>query len=653
MDVPFLRDLLIIFATAVAVATGSRFLRLPSVAGFLLTGVLIGPSALSLVRDQHLVEVLAEIGVMALLFHIGLEFSPQRLRQIGRPFFIGGGVQTTATIGAGMLFGLAIGFGPQDALFIGFLLALSSTAIVFKLYGDRREIDAPHGRAAIGILLFQDFLLVPMIMVTPVLGGELLNASLADFIIRFVIGIGVVAVVFGAGRYALPRLMHEVARTRIREALLLGTIALGLGMALLTASFGFSLALGAFLAGILLSESDYSPQVIADILPLRDVFNSLFFISAGMLLSLGFVRENLGLVLGLSSAIIVMKAAICFLAVKALSYPHRTALLAAASLAQVGEFSFVLISVGLANGLLGESAYQTFLASAVITMLATPILVAGAPRIALRLPPAKLRDDETESFEDRPLEGHVIIVGFGLNGRHLAYVLRQAGIPYVILELNGETVREARAEGEPILYGDASRVEILERAAIERAAVVVFAISDPAAVQRAVPLARRLNRNLHMVVRARHIGEIDGIVAGGADAVVAEEFEASIQILSTVLRHYEVPENVIEAETKVLRGDSYQLLRSPDAATQLSDELIEALAAGTTAVFAVLADSAAAGKTIVEIDLRRRTGVTMIAVVREQTSHTNPAPDFCLQAGDRMVLVGSHAQIREAVDTLS
>jgi CPA2 family monovalent cation:H+ antiporter-2 len=651
MELAFLPDLVVVFAAAVVVATASRALRMPSVGGFLLTGVIIGPSALSLVRDQHLVEILAEVGVVALLFTIGLEFSPERLRRLGRPFLIGGGVQSTVTIliAGGVAF--ALGFEWPDAVFIGFLVTLSSTAIVLKLYGERRELDAPHGRAAVGILLFQDFLLVPMIIVTPVLGGGVGGASVGSFVARFVLGIGVVAALFIVGRFALPRLLHQIARTRIREALLLGAIAVGLGMALLTATFGFSLALGAFLAGILLSESDYSPQVIADILPLRDVFNSLFFISVGMLLSVGFVRDNPALVLSVSGAIVAVKTAICFVAVRLLAYPNRTALLAGASLAQVGEFSFVLIGVGLSNGLLDENVYQVFLASAVLSMLATPLLVAGAPKLAMRLPPAKLAGVESATASE-PRDKHVVIVGFGVNGRNLAHVLRQASIPYVVLELNGDTVRRARRDGEPILFGDASRLEILERAGIGKAAVAVFAISDPQAMRRAVRLAAALNPALHIIVRTAQVEEIDAAVENGADDVVAEEFEASIEILARVLGHYDVPANVIEAEAKALRGDGYHMLRQPSSVTPLSDDLVGALAAGTTCVFAVLSGSAAEGKTILETDLRRRTGASIIAVVRDVTSHTNPAPDFRLRAGDRLVLVGSHAQIRGAFEAL-
>jgi CPA2 family monovalent cation:H+ antiporter-2 len=652
MEFAFLQDLVYVFAAAVAVATLSRFVRLPSVGGFLLTGVLIGPSALSLVRDQHLVEVLAEVGVMALLFTIGLEFSPARLRRLGRPFLIGGGLQSLATIAVGALLATALGFDMSDAVFLGFLLALSSTAIVLKLYGDRREIDAPHGRAAVGILLFQDVLLVPMIIVTPVLAGNA-GGSLGSFVARFVIGVGVVASIFVVGRFALPRLMREIARTRMREALLLGAIAVCLGMALVTASFGFSLALGAFLAGILLSESEFSPQVIADILPFRAVFNSLFFISVGMLLSVGFLRDNLLLVLAVSLGVVLVKAIIAFVAVRLVSYPNRTALLAGAGLAQVGEFSFVLITVGLANGLLSATVYQVFLAAAVLTMLATPLLIAGAPRLAERLPAPVLAGCEPEAIKDRPRAGHVIIVGFGVNGRNLALVLRHAGIPYLVIELNGETVRKATAEGEPILFGDASSLAILHLAAVEGASLAVFAISDPAALRRSVRLAHTLNPKLHIVVRTRHVDEIDEAVRHGAAEVVAEEFEASIEILARVLGYYDVPLNVIEAETKVLRGDGYRVLRAADATVPpLSNELIEALAGGTTAVYAVTSACAAVGKTILETDLRHRTGASIIAVVRGVESFPNPKPDFRLAVGDRVVLVGSHTEIRDAMDVL-
>ena len=655
-QIPFLFDFVVILACAVAVVLVSHRLKIPAIVGFLLTGVLIGPSGLGLVGRTEEVEVFAEIGVVALLFTIGLEFSLERLREIRRAFFVGGSLQAALTIGATVVLARALGWTLSNAVFAGFLLTLSSTAIVLKLYTDRRELESPHGRVAVGILLFQDFLIVPMLFLTPVLGGSV-AASPAAIAGRFAIGVAVIAAVFAIARFVMPGLLYLIVRTRLREVLVLTTVVVALGLALLTETLGFSLALGAFVAGIILSESEYSHQVVAEVLPFRDVFNSLFFISIGMLLDLGFAAGHLALLAAVVAGIFALKASILYVVVWLMTFPHRTAMAVALGLAQVGEFSFLLATVGRANGLLDEALYQILIAAAVITMLATPALSAAAPRLALRLPARMRRRADASPPEPAgtlaPLEGHVVVVGFGVSGRNVARVLRQAGIPYLVIDLDGESVRAARRDNEPIVYGDAARHEILERARVAEAEVVVFNISDPVALRTAVAVARSLNPRIYIVVRVRRLAEMNGLYKLGADEVVAEEFETSIEIFTRVLARFAVPPNIIDVETRLLRGDKYRMLRSPASGHELSDKLVNALGAGTTAVFLLEPGSPAAGRTIRQVDLRRLTGASILAVTRDGEPRTNPAADLELLAGDSLVLVGSHAEVRAAFDRLA
>jgi CPA2 family monovalent cation:H+ antiporter-2 len=653
--IPFLLDFVVIVVAAVAVVLVCHRLRVPTVVGFLLTGVLIGPSGLGLVGRTEQVEVFAEIGVVALLFTVGLEFSLGRLREIRRAFFAGGSLQAAFTLAAAVGVAAAAGVALPRAVFLGFLLTLSSTAIVFRLLADRRELESPHGKVAVGVLLFQDFLIVPMMVLTPLLGraGAASPGGVAG---RLAIGAGAAAAVFAVARYLMPRLLYQIVRTRSREVLVLATVGVCLGLAVATEALGFSLALGAFVAGIILSESDYSHQVVAEMLPFRDVFNSLFFISIGMLLDLRFVAAHPLALAALTAGIVALKAAVVVAVVRVLAYPARTALSVGFALAQVGEFSFVLAQVGRGHGLLDDPLYQAFIAAAVLSMLATPALVAAAPRLAAALPSRRRPAGEPAAAGllagAAGATGHVVVVGFGVSGRNLARVLRKAGIPYLVVELNGEAVRAARREGEPIVYGDAARREILAQARLATAEAVVFAISDPVAVRRAVATARALSPRLHILVRTRRLDEIDDLYRHGADEVIAEEFETSIEIFTRVLARFGVARNVVEAETRILRGDSYRILRTPASEKALSEKLINALAAGTTAVFFLEPGSAAAGKTIRTIDLRRRAGASIIAVVRDGEARTNPPADLALAAGDSLVLVGSHAEVRAAFDLL-
>lgn len=643
----FLQQSVTILAAAVAVILVCARLRIPPVVGFLLTGILIGPSGLRLVGDPAQVELFAEIGVVFLLFSIGLEFSLERLRQIRRFFFLGGSLQGALTLAGIALLALLAGFELRRGIFFGFLVVLSSTAVVLKLYADRHELDAPQGKVLIGILLFQDFLIVPMIVLAPVLAGAVEAGPLA-IAGRFLGSLLVVGLVFAVARYGMPRLLHHLVRTGIREVLVLASLGVCLGMALLTESLHFSLALGAFIAGIIISESEYSHQVVAEVVPFRDVFNSLFFISVGMLLDVPFALSRPLPVLALAGAILAVKAGAAAGAVALLGFPARIVTLVALGLAQVGEFSFVLLKVGREHGLIDRDLFQVFIAASILTLLATPILVGLAPRLAAGL----ARRDAVAPETPAGLRNHVVVVGFGVNGRNLARVLKAAQIRYRVIELDAALMRLGLQAGEPMIYGDATRRDILEHAGVPTAGAVVFGISDLEAVRRAIPLARHLNPGVYILVRTRLVDETEDLLRRGADEVVAQELETSIEIFTRVLERYHVPRNIIRAETRLLRAEGYRMMRAPADSGRLSAALIDALAAGTTDVFRLDAGSPAAGRSLRETDLRRRTGATLLAVVRDGTPHPNPTADFRLEPGDDLVLMGSHAEIERAFDAL-
>jgi CPA2 family monovalent cation:H+ antiporter-2 len=644
----FLAQALVILGSAVAVLLLCHRIHLPSVVGLLLTGVLIGPSGLGLVAGVEEVEVFAEIGVVLLLFAIGLEFSLSRLQELRRAFFAGGSGQAALTLAVVVAAGLLLGFRGAESVFYGFVLVLSSTAIVLKLYSDRRETDSAHGKVILGILLFQDFLIVPMIVLTPVLGGSVPTSALG-LLTRFGGSLVAVALVFLAARRLMPLALRQLVLTRMREIFVMGALLACLALAWVTDSLGFSLALGAFVAGILVSETDYSHQVVADMAPFRDVFSSLFFISIGMLVDVPFALRHLGTVAALTTGIVVVKATAGTVAARAIGYPSRIATLVGCALAQIGEFSFVLMEVGRQHGLLPDERYQALLAAAVLTMVLTPLLILVAPALGDRLGDRRGGPGSEVPVGTEGLPPHVVIVGFGTNGSLLARVLKESRIPYLVIEFNGDTVRRAREAGEPVLFGDSTRREILEHAGIARACVVVFAISDLPAVRRSIRLARELAPHAEIIVRTQTVGEIEELRALGADQVVAQEFETAIEIFTRVLERYHVPRHIIRAQTRVLRGESYRMLRAPVQGRDIPEAVLDALTAGTTEVFQVEAASAACGRTLRQLDLRRRSGASVIALVRDGSSLPSPSPEVTLRRGDALVLVGSHQEIDQAL----
>ncbi|MDH3253774.1 MAG: cation:proton antiporter [Acidobacteriota bacterium] len=649
--VSFLQEAVVVLAAAVAVVLLSARLRIPPVVGFLLSGMLIGPSGLALVAEAEQVEVFAEIGVALLLFVIGLQLTPAETRDLGRSFLIGGTLQWVFATGLTMAVVIGFGLPVANALFIGFVVSLSSTAVVLKEYQERRETTTPQGRVVLGVLLFQDLLIVPMIALTPVLAGTI-EASASGLAVRFGGGLAAVTVVFFLGRAVMPRLVRIIAGTRIRELFVLGALTICLAMAWFTARLEFSLALGAFLAGLLVAETEFSHQVIADITPFRDLFASIFFVSIGMLVDLRFAGSQLPLLAGLALLLVLAKALTAVAALKLAGFATRIAVVCGIGLAQIGEFSFVLMEVGRANGLLQGERFQYLLVAAVLTVALTPFLVRIAPAmgdgIARRIGSSAQKDGTSDK---EPLSGHVVVIGYGMNGSLLARVLGETQIPHLVVELNPDTVRKARSDGVPVLFGDAVRQEILERAGVERAKLVVFAISDFAALGRSLRATRELAPTVEIVVRTARFTEIEGLRSAGANQVVAEEFESAIEIFTRVLEAYHVPRNVIRAQTRVLRGEAYEMLRSAPIG-RASEAVLAALEAGTTDIYRITSESRASGRTLAQLHLRRESGANVIAVVRGERSHPNPSSDMLLESGDCLVLVGSHEEIDGAFQFL-
>ena len=656
MQYQLLRDLAIIFAGSLLVILVFHRLKLPALPGFIVAGVLLGPNALGLVSDVHQVESLAEVGVILLLFTIGIEFSLSRLREMGRQVVIGGGAQVLLTVGLGAALAVGLGLAWPVAVLLGFLVALSSTAIVLKGLADKGEIDTPHGRLATGVLIFQDLCVVPMMLVLPYLaGGAGEGAGVAWALIKAGL---VVAGVLVLARTVVPRALSEIVKTRSRELFLIAVILVGTLTALGTAAAGASLALGAFLAGLVISESDYGHQAMAELLPFRDVFISLFFVTVGMLVHVGFLRDHPVLALAGVAAIMGGKSVLAALGPAVLGYSGRVALLAGLAVSQIGEFSFVLARQGRGTGLLPEGLYQTFLAVAVLTMLVTPFALQSGPALLDGLERLIPLDRLLPGFRPQaltpvgePLTDHVIVAGYGLNGRNLAAALRSIRAPYLIVELNAQTVRQARARGEPAFYGDATREEILRGLGAERARMLVVAISDPAATRRMVRVARALNPRIHIIARTRYVVEMPELTRLGADVVIPEEFETSIEIFARVLAHYGVPHGDIERLVGEIRGSHYEVLRS-DAAGRLSLDAVAGVPQMAIERMRLPPHSPLAGKRLAATGLRSQTGALVLSVVRGDNEIATPGPQFRLVAGDVLVVVGQPHQLHAAAQLM-
>jgi CPA2 family monovalent cation:H+ antiporter-2 len=541
--VPLLDELAIIAALAVAVTVTLARVRLPAVAGLLAAGALLGPFGLGLVRSVQDIQALAEIGVVLLLFSIGLEFSLARLRNILRQVALGGLVQVGLTTGVTAGIALAIGQPPGRSVFYGFAFALSSTAIVLRALAERRELDAPHGRFIVGTLIFQDLCVVPMVLIVPVLGANIPLAQ-SSVAIGLALAKALVVVVgaVGLARFVVPRILDWVDASRSREVFLLAILALCIGTAWLTSLLGLSLALGAFLGGMVVADTEYGHRAMGDILPLRDAFVSIFFVSLGMLFDVHVVMAQPLLVLGLLAGFLLAKCVLATLAAMAMRFPSRVAWLAGVGLAQFGEFGFVLARLAQESGLVSAEELQPLLAAGIGSMFLTPLLVRVAPHITagerLLAPLERLIGVRSIDQADQgpvALRGHVVIVGYGVAGRLAGQALTACGTPYVVLELNADTVRNAKNQGLPLYYGDATSTEALRHAHLADARLCVLLINDPQGAARVVDSARRVAPHVPLLMRARFLTEGPALQRLGASEVVSEEVEGAVEILSRML----------------------------------------------------------------------------------------------------------------------
>ncbi len=645
----FFKKLLIILGFSIPVIYIFNKIKLPSIIGFLITGVIIGPFGLKLIDDTAGIQFMAEIGVAFLLFTIGIEIQLSRFLKNLSEILLTGGLQILCTFLVGVGVGLAMQLTASQSIFVGFILTHSSSALILKILKDRSDEESPQGKISIGVILSQDIMVVPMMLLIPFLAGSSGPDALI-IIWKLLKSILIIVVILAAARYVIPFVLESLVNMNMRDVLVITSVVIAMGIAWITESLGLSLAIGAFLA---LSDTDFTHQIISDISPFRDVFLSVFFVSLGMILNVDFLRENTGYILLASLVIIGIKAAIVFGLVKLMKYPLRVALLSGVMLSQIGEFSFVLASQGLSENIISGFIYQGFIGASVLTFIATPLLVSLTYSLLAR---EKVFENNSPDEESNKLQidNHVVVCGMGLNGKNLVKVLKNTGINYVIVDLNYKNIKEAKAKGaKNVIWGDASNIEILKRARIDSARVLVIAISDRFLTKRCLNIAKTIKPNLHIIVRTKYVADIDELVKLGADNIIPEEFETSIQIFSRVLRMFHVPNSIILAQGNIIRNKSYGVFREVRFTEEAFEQINQILAQGTIETFYIASGNVIIGKSLRDVNLKAQSGATIINIIRNNETITHPPGKFILQAEDQLILFGSHSAIDLALEILN
>jgi CPA2 family monovalent cation:H+ antiporter-2 len=633
-------DLVLVYAVALAIIVAAGRLGVPPIIALIGTGTLAGPSGLAVISTPEEVDQLAEIGIMLLLFTVGLDFPLREMRRIWRSVVLGGAGQMAGTAAAAAVLATIMDVPLRAAIFVGLFLALSSTAIVLKELARRNRLDSAAGRITTGVLLFQDLCVVLLLLAAPILAGAVEISAVPGVLGRAALALVIIVAI---GRFVLPALFQLVTACGQREAFPLAVLVASAGTALIGSALGVSMALGAFLAGLVLAGSEFSHQAHSEVRPLRDLLSSLFFISLGMLIDTSVFLRSAPVIALIAVATLALKAVVAGGALALARTPLRVAATSAIYLAQVGEFSFVLGRDALGLGILTADTWQMLLPASILTMLAAPTLTAIAPRTADRIVPGRHRPDSQAA--SMATTGHVIVLGFGVGGRLVASALREFGIPYSIIDLNGVNVREARAAGEPISYGDATVPDTLAAAGVERARAVVVVLSDPDASLKIVYNVRRVAPDVPVLIRARYRTEAMRLHEAGAIAV-AEELEASLEVVAQLLSTLDVPGNIVQVLVEDYRRREAMLVVRHTAPPRVPLERIAPdLLSAPVATHQLRDGDWATGRSMAEVNLRAMTGASVLAIRRDGRSWTSPPPDLQLAAGDVLYLLGDSSDV--------
>ena len=655
MELAILKDIVIIFALSTLVNLVFTRIKIPTVVGYLLTGIIAGPHLLSLVSARHQIELLAEIGVVLLLFTIGLEFSLKHLLRIRRIVFFGGLLQVTFTAGVFFIASHFFGMSWQGGLFIGFLAALSSSALVLKLLQERSELTSNYGRTVLGILIFQDLLLVPLLLFSNLLADNSLDIPKEILILSLKV-IFIMGLVYAGNKWLLPKLLHLIALAKNQELFMMSVFLICFAIALLTSKLGMSLALGAFLAGLMISESEYSHNVFGNFMPVKDVFTSFFFVSIGMLLDISFVIENYQLVILSVLLVIVLKTIIAGGTGFILGHTFQGTVLIGLALSQVGEFSFILAKLGFDYSILSDFYYHLFLAVAVITMALTPFLFylsSPLSKALLKLPLPKflinglfpLKEIEIPDFKN-----HLVIVGKDASAIKLSIMAKYNNLRHISIILDPSLAREKINNGDLVVYGDAVNEPILRKAHIDTADIIVISVGSIIPSMAIIDKVRQINKNVYILVRTHRIENVEQLYKIGADQVLPEKLEIAIDLLNRILVKRLVPQKEVNRILTHIRNINLGIFSEKDMVNQPS--ILDEFSNINISAVVVEPDSQAEGKSLIDIDLRKKTGVTLLAIRRGTDVIEHPVPDTVFRSDDIAYLLGNPEQINFASELL-
>ncbi|MCU0377212.1 MAG: cation:proton antiporter [Bacteroidales bacterium] len=656
MEYGVLKDIVIIFALSTFVNFIFTRIKIPALIGYLITGIVAGPHLLKLISSPENVEVMAEIGVILLMFTIGLEFSLNHLLRIRRIVFFGGFLQLILTAFISMLLARLYNMEWTSAIFVGFLTSLSSTAVVLKLLQERSELTTNYGRTIVGILIFQDIILIPMLLFTPVLGGASAGVG-SELTMLLLKTAGIIVFIYIGNRWLMPRLLHTIAMTHSQELFMMSILSICLAVAFLTHELGMSFAFGAFLAGLMISESEYSHNAFGNLIPFKDVFTSFFFVSIGMLLDLGFVYENPWLVIATVILVILIKTVIAGFTAFVLGHTFFGTVVVGLAISQVGEFSFILAGLGRSYEIITPFHFQLFLAVAISTMALSPILINISRPLAtliLKLPvPQYLVDGlfPLQQFEIPELKNHIVVIGKDSRAINLAAMIKKMELPFTSIIFDPDMARKQMEKGDQAVFGDAVNEPVLRKAYAHTAEMVIVSVGDLIKAMAIVEQVRRLNKHATIIVRSRHVTDIEELYRLGASQVIPEEFETAIDFFERILGKYLIPRMEIEKSVARIREDNYGIFRDREKVDGYSllkdipDIEIAAVRVGMTSPFA--------GKRISETAMRKRYGVTLVALKHGETIIPNPEPSAMISANDIAYIFGKPEMIAEIVNVLS
>jgi monovalent cation:H+ antiporter-2, CPA2 family len=637
-------DIALILVAALLGGVVAQRLGLPLILGYILAGVVVGPNTGGpTVGEVHDIELLAEIGVALLLFTIGLHFSLDELAPVRRVAVVGTAIQMSLTAAFGYGLGRLLGFGWQEAVWFGALLSLSSTAVVLKTLSEQGVMGTLSSRVIIGMLIVQDLAVVPLIILLPELGS--IGEGLSDLGVAALRAAIFIAFMVIFGRRVLPWLMARIAGWNSRELFLISVVAIGLGVGYGTYLFGLSFAFGAFVAGMVLSQSEYSHQALADVEPLRDVFTMLFFVSVGMLLDPAFLLGNAGVVALVVFLVLALKGLLFAGVVRAFGYGNIVPFAVGLGLFQVGEFSFVIARVGIEAEAISQRSYSIMLTTAVVTMALTPFATRLAPwlygRWRERFPREVLR---TFNLPERGLRDHVVIAGYGRVGTFVAHLLGRLEQPFVVVDSNPGRTDEAGEAGYPTIFGDAGAEPVLEAAGVRRAQLVIITVPDPVGARLVVERVRTINPNVHVVARSSTVEQLEELGRLGVYEAVHPESEAGLELGRQALNHLGVGAGDIQRFADEVRRELYAPITRQDADDDLLAQLRRASREIETEWVRLPEGDTVVGKSIGELQIRSSTGASIVAVVRGEEVMPNPGPEVALQAGDLVGVLGTPDQ---------